>query len=93
MITPTIQISVAMGMIPLGFIVLVLGVSKEDWRLIFPALGIIILGIISWYASLVNARKEERKDRKEREAFLKVIKSIDGHIKNLRKDLKANKGE
>ena len=84
----TIQITVAMALIPIGFVFLVWGVNRGSAFIYIIAISIIILGMCSWYASLKSIIKEEKRNRKERKAFLKVIKSIDRQIRELNINLK-----
>ena len=86
---PTIQITVAMALITIGFVFLIWGVDRQNVITEVIAFSIIVLGMCSWYASLKSIKKEENRNREERKAVLKVIKSIDRQIKRAHKDLKS----
>ena len=84
----TIQITVAMALIPSSIGVFIWGIDKNQIGIILFAIVLLALGMIAWYASLVDTRKEQAAIQKERSALLKVLRSIDRETKLMRKGMK-----
>ncbi len=83
-----IQVSVAMAVIPLSIGLLIWGVDRGD---LFPqmiAVGMFIVGMTSWYASLQYIKKEQKESKQERDRLLGLIENVGDELKGFRQDIK-----